>query len=363
MIKAIDFFCGAGGLTRGLLDAGINVLAGVDNDESLRQTYEHNNRPSRFVCKDIKDIDIEQLRTELGIQTSDLVLYAACTPCQPFSTLNKLKGEDNRKFLLLAFAELVKASPPDFILVENVPGLSNAYGKAIYEKFLTILGEVGFIAERTDAALLDAHNFGVPQVRKRFILISSRHNTIKLPEPTYENRPTVRDYLSKFPALKDGDESSKYRNHVARKLKGHHIRIVNAVPKNGGSRRDIKDTSILLACHQKNPNVHKDVFGRMSWDGPSPTLTCRCTDVYCGRFIHPEQDRGISLREAASLQTFADNYEFFGNFQKISRQIGNAVPVKLAEKLGNSVIDASKLLIGKTNDQFSPSDTVSTTNQ
>lgn len=360
MIKAIDFFCGAGGLTRGLLDAGIQVLAGVDNDDSLKQTYEHNNKPSRFISKSIKDIDIGQLRTELGIQTSDIVLYAACTPCQPFSTLNKLKGEDNRKFLLLAFAKLVKECPPDFILVENVPGLNNAYGKAVYEKFLATLAEVGFVPERTDAALLDAQNFGVPQVRKRFILVSSRRTAIKLPEPTSENRPTVRDYLSRFPVLKDGEESSEYRNHIARKLKEHHARIVSAVPKNGGSRRDIGDTSILLACHQKNPNVHKDVFGRMSWDGPAPTLTCRCTDVYCGRFIHPEQDRGISLREAAALQTFADTYEFFGNFQRVARQIGNAVPVKLAERLGGSIMDAAKLLTGDTDDQFPQPVTITT---
>jgi len=119
------------------------------------------------------------------------------------------------------------------------------------------------------------------------------------------------------------------------------ICIVQAVPKDGGNRRDVADFSILLRCHQKNPNVHKDVFGRMAWDAPSPTLTCRCIDVYCGRFTHPEQDRGISLREAAALQTFNDDYEFIGtSLLGVARQIGNAVPVKLSEQLGKSVIDS-----------------------
>jgi len=340
MIKAIDFFCGAGGLTRGLLNAGIEVLAGVDNDERLRETYIHNNEPSRFINSDINKIQIHELRETLGIQDSDVTLYAACTPCQPFSTLNRLQGKDKRKVLLLTFAQIVEESPPDFIIVENVPGLNNAIGKEIYKKFLRVLKKGGF----TEAAdLLDAKHFEVPQTRKRFILVASRHGSISLPEPdTNANRfATVRGSIEKYPTIADGGTSADYLNHTSRKLKPHLLRIVQAVPKDAGNRRDIADTSILLKCHQKNPNVHKDVFGRMAWDAPSPTLTCRCIDVYCGRFTHPEQDRGISLREAAALQTFDDDYEFFGtSLVGISRQIGNAVPVKLAEQLGKSVIDS-----------------------
>jgi len=282
----------------------------------LKQAYEHNNAPSQFVCSDIRDIDIKQFQADLGIKADDTVLYAACTPCQPFSTLNKLKGEDERKYLLLVFAELVKKCPPDFILVENVPGLNNAYGKVVYEKFIITLAEVGFTEQQMDSALLNAHDYGVPQTRKRFILVASQHGAIKLPKPIEGKKPVVKDYLTKYSSLSDGEESNQYHNHVARKLQPHHLRIVEAVPQNGGSRRDVKDTSILLKCHQKNPNAHKDVFGRMAWDSPAPTLTCRCTDVYCGRFIHPEQNRGISLREAAALQTFPDNYQFLVLFNK-----------------------------------------------
>lgn len=340
-IKAIDFFCGAGGLTRGLLDAGIEVLAGVDNDERLQKTYTHNNKPSRFINKDIDAIDIHELRKELKIQIEDTTLYAACTPCQPFSTLSRQNWEDDdRKSLLLTFAKIVKECPPDFILVENVPGLNNGCGKEIYEEFLEILKACEFSDPAAD--LLDSKHFEVPQTRKRFILLASRHGTISLPIPQTDPTQfvTVRKCIENYPDV-DGKEVQDYPNHVARKLKSHHKRIVEAVPKNGGSRRDVTDTSILLKCHQERPDAHRDVFGRMAWDKPAPTLTSRCTDVYSGRFTHPKHDRGISLREAAALQTFEDDYEFFGaSISGIARQIGNAVPVKLAERLGESIINS-----------------------
>ncbi len=348
-MKAIDFFCGAGGLTRGLLNVGIDVLAGVDIDARLEKTYTRNNKPSVFISQDIREVEIHQLREKLGIDGDDVTLYAACTPCQPFSTLNSLKGADSRKNLLLDFAQVVRQSPPDYILIENVPGLNNAYGKEIYEEFLKVLSECGF--SEPSAGLLDAKNYGVPQTRKRFILMASRHGTLGLPIATHGvaeqgeagtmHATTVRDYITKYPVILDGETSDAYPNHTARKLQPHHKRIVAAIPKDGGSRSDITDTSILLKCHQDNPSAHKDVFGRMSWDLPSPTLTCRCTDIYCGRFVHPEQDRGMSLREAAALQTFDDDYEFFGpSFLFLSTQIGNAVPVKFAESLGGGVLEA-----------------------
>ena len=339
MIKAIDFFCGAGGLTRGLLDAGISVVAGLDNDDRVRKTYERNNQPSRFIASDIRDVDIDALREELDIDQEEPTLYAACTPCQPFSTLNTMHAVDGRKSLLLDFVAIVEQAPPDYIIVENVPGLGNAFGKEIYDEFERTLKERGF---QIDAEMLDAKEFGLPQTRKRFILVASKHGRPHLPiRTTKEQFRTVRDSIRRFPPIGHGERSGSYKNHLARKLLPHHMRIVEAVPVNGGSRRDVADTSILLKCHQKNPEAHKDVFGRMSWDLPAPTLTCRCTDVYCGRFIHPEQHRGISLREAAALQTFADHYEFFGDsILEQARQIGNAVPVRLAKLLGDTILEA-----------------------
>lgn len=338
IIKAIDFFSGAGGLTRGLLDAGIRVLAGVDNDPALKSTYEKNNNPSKFICEDISTFDIKAFRRANNITKKDTVLYAACTPCQPFSTLNHMKGKDERKTLLLDFAKIVETAPPDFILVENVPGLNSTYGKDIYEKFSKTLKKCGF--DYISADYLDAQYFGVPQVRKRFILLASRHGEISLPKPNTKKIATVRQFIEDLRPLEDGEEYKRIANHVSRKLKPHLKKIVQAVPKDGGSRSQVKDTSILLECHKRNPKAHRDVFGRMSWDKPAPTLTCRCIDVYCGRFTHPSQDRGISLREAALLQTFPKNYKFYGAFMHISKQIGNAVPVKLAEKLGKQVLRA-----------------------
>ena len=161
--------------------------------------------------------------------------------------------------------------------------------------------------------MVDAKDCGVPQTRKRFILVASRHGQPSLPASrTGQAYATVKDAIGKYPEIGHGEEDAEYKNHVARKLHPHHLRIVEAVPTDGGNRSDVEDTSILLKCHQENPKAHKDVFGRMSWNLPAPTLTCRCTDVYCGRFIHPDQNRGISLREAAALQTFDDTYEFFG---------------------------------------------------
>lgn len=336
MIKAIDFFCGAGGLTRGLLDAGIAVVAGIDNDERLRRTYESNNAPSRFIRRDIREVDTDRLLDELEIRCADTTVYAACTPCQPFSSLNPTKSGDGEKALLLEFSRIIEQRPPDFIIVENVPGLHNAIGMDIYTKFLATLEEYGFLA---DSGLLDAKDFGVPQTRKRFILVAARHDKPRLPEPTTGDAPaTVRDAIFKYPPLAAGATSASFLNHAARFLPPHHRRIVEAVPFDGGSRNDVPDPSILLACHQRNPKAHKDVFGRMAWDEPSPTLTCRCTDVYCGRFVHPTQHRGISQREAAALQSFRDDYEFFGHsFLEKSRQIGNAVPVLLATELGVAV--------------------------
>lgn len=336
-IKCFDFFCGAGGLTRGLLDSGIQVVCGIDNDERLKDTYEKNNKPSRFEHADIADVDIMELRKRFAVGEKDVTLYAACTPCQPFSTLNQRRGADDRKQLLLQFAELVREAPPDFVLVENVPGLGNAYGREVYNRFLAALDDAGLVYR--DARKLDAQDYGVPQIRKRFLLIASKHGTISLPDADEGEPMTVRDALAGLP---DPSSAGAPPNHTARPLKPHHEKIVKAIPADGGSRSEVVDTSVLLECHRRNPGVHKDVFGRMWWDKPSPTLTCRCTDVYCGRFVHPEENRGLTLREAAALQSFPQDYEFHADSMFFAaRQVGNAVPVELARRLGVTVAAAA----------------------
>ena len=293
------------------------------------------------MCEDIKKVRIKTLRRQLGIRKEDLVLYAACTPCQPFSTLNRMNAPDDRRNLLISFGEVVKQSPPDFLLVENVPGLNTANGKKVFDHFVKTIEECGFRNRYSD--FLDAKDFGVPQVRKRFILLASRKGKL-FPPKRSPRVATVRECISKYPPLNDGDADGSFHNHVARRLPPHLKRIVLAVPKDGGSRKDVSDKSILLKCHREHPDGHKDVFGRIAWNRPGPTLTGRCTDVYCGRFTHPEQDRGISLREAAALQAFSDDYVFFGTFFHIAHQIGNAVPVKLGAELGSVLIQATRTL-------------------
>ena len=229
-ILAIDFFCGAGGLTHGLIKSGIKVLAGVDNEESLRQTYENGNKGSKFVCRDARKINIHALRRFLKITNEDNVLYTACTPCQPFSTLNQHQGEDDRKDLLLVFGKIVEQSPPDAILIENVPGLNTKYGRDIYEKFLAAIKRAGFSEENIYSDFLDANDFNVPQTRKRLILMASRHKPIKPPRKTLK-KPVVETYLKKFPEIEHGKISDEYFNHEARKLQPHLLKIVQAVPK------------------------------------------------------------------------------------------------------------------------------------
>jgi len=342
-VIAIDFFCGAGGLTRGLMNAGIKVLGGVDNDPRLKATYEHNNRPSQFICEDIKSVNIIYLLKKLGANARCPLLYTACTPCQPFSSLNRSKKRDMRESLLLQFGKLVLSHPPDYILVENVPGINgnmNALSQSrnIMSVFQKQLKEAGF--DYIVSKLINAADYGVPQERKRFILVASRHGEMKLPRQTTKLNPlTVREAISRFLKPKSATGNfPKLPNHNYRPLQPHHLQIIRAVPQDGGSRRDVKNTSLLLKCHQGRPYHHRDVFGRMYWDRPAPTLTARCTDVYCGRFTHPTANRGITLREAAAIQTFADDYEFFGTFHHCAKQIGNAVPVELAQRLGESII-------------------------
>ena len=335
-VKAIDFCCGAGGLTKGLEQAGIKVVAGLDNTWEVKETYENNNRESKFYLTRLEDAEIGRMYKEANIESGDATIYAAGTPCQPFSTLNTRKGEDRRANLLLELGKIVEERPADYLIVENVPGLNGGRGKEIYEEFRKVLEKKGY---KIQAEKLDAVNYGVPQRRKRFILVAYRHGNPCLPPGRKDIERTVKEAIGGYPALEAGEQDGTILNHEARALADHHQRIVEAIPRNGGSRKDVEDTTILLRCHQRSPNAHRDVFGRMSWEKPSPTLTARCTDVYCGRFIHPEQNRGISLREAAALQSFPDDYEFLGkSFLQKTKQIGNALPVELGKRLGEAAL-------------------------
>ncbi|APH39896.1 hypothetical protein BHR79_05165 [Methanohalophilus halophilus] len=337
---AVDLFCGAGGLTRGLLDAGIQVKKGYDIEERLKETYEKNNEGSEYHCTDIRKVSGNSLLQDIDLGNNYLLL-AGCAPCQPFSSINKSTNDkDGRKILLLEFGRLIEEVRPDLIFVENVPGLKNGKGKYVLQQFEQILKNMGYhyIYET-----LNAKEFGVPQKRKRFILLASKHGNVDLPSPTHGpkspgNRPyvTVRKAISKYPPVTAGGIYSKIPNHNAPNISEKNRMRLKQVTKDGGSRTDWSE-DLELYCH-KNHRGHTDVYGRMKWDDVAPTLTCKCTSISNGRFGHPTQTRAISVREAAAIQTFDDDYIFYGPMSVITKWVGNAVPVKFAKIFGSHFI-------------------------
>ena len=341
MIAAIDFFCGSGGLTRGLMDAGIRVIAGFDIDRRCRCTYEKNNHPARFYAKDVRALTKKDLAPLIkGIPRLDL-LFAGCAPCQSFSQQRKAETPRPDATLLVAFARLVEAFKPGQVLVENVPGLTRVAGFSAYRRFIRVLESLGYLfAEGT----LDAKYFGVPQTRRRYVLIAMRKEQPTLPERITGVRgqpfATVRDALSHYPPIAAGERHTRIPNHVAASISEKNLLRLRHTPHDGGDRRSWPD-ELTLNCHRNNNTGHTDVYGRMAWDSPAPTLTGRCHSISNGRYGHPSQDRAISLREAASLQTFRDDYIFYGSNKNVALQIGNSVPVRLAELLGRHILSLS----------------------
>lgn len=341
-MKAYDFFCGIGGLTRGLQDAGINVLAGIDLDERCRLTYEKNNPGVKFIHKDVGGIDLDDLNLSEPLPEGNDVLFAGCAPCQPFSHHRKSSRDRPETTLLGKFEHLVRLALPNYVLVENVPGIAKVRGFSTFLRFRKTLDNLGY---RHDCHILDAKYYGVPQSRRRLVLIAARSRQVSFPKGKFgiKGRPvkTVRQAIAHYPKIKAGERHSEIPNHVAAKVTELNMRRLRATPSDGGDRRSWPE-DIRLPCHGRNHTGHTDVYGRMFWDRPSPALTGRCISISNGRYGHPEQDRAISLREAAALQTFPDRYEFFGHATNIARQIGNAVPVRLAERVGKHLLYISE---------------------
>lgn len=337
-MKAFDFFCGGGGLTRGLLDAGINVIAGFDSDERYRNTYEHNNRGVRFVASDIRDVTLEKLKKLARTQSFKDVLFAGCAPCQPFSQQRRGEKRIRDARLLGEFGRLVETAKPGQILIENVPGMAKVPGFSTFRRFLHLLEDNSY---KFAFGVLNAKHFGVPQNRRRLVLIATLGTDASLPEAKYGTslRPfkTVRQAISHFPPLEAGESHPDIPNHVAASITRLNIERLRHTPHDGGDRRSWPK-KLRLECHNGDYDGHTDVYGRMALDSPAPTLTGRCHSISNGRYGHPRQDRAISLREAAALQSFPDGFRFFGSNKLIALLIGNAVPVRLAEELGRHLL-------------------------
>ena len=339
-VEAVDLFCGAGGLTAGLLQAGIVVKAGYDIESSCAFAYEHNNSGARFILKDVQQVTAE----EIAAHYSDgaIRLLAGCAPCQPFSTYNQGRDVRNDKKwpLLYAFARLIREVLPELVTMENVPDVTK---HEVYHDFVAQLRDLGY---QVWAQAVLCADYGVPQMRRRHVLLASRMGEVALLPPTHSGRHiTVREAIGHLPALKDGEQNDADTLHRCASLSDLNLRRIRA-SRPGGTWMDWPE-ELRANCHRKESgHTYQSVYGRMEWDKPAPTMTTLCYGYGNGRFGHPEQDRAISLREAAALQSFPDGYQFFDDTHRlpktneIGRMIGNAVPVGLGRAIGQGFLNS-----------------------
>jgi DNA (cytosine-5)-methyltransferase 1 len=358
-LDVIDLFCGAGGLSCGLKNAGFNIKLGIDIDKNAIITYRNNFKKAIVLQDDIKNISGSMLLKKTKIKEESNFLLAGCPPCQGFSNIGKRDANDLKNQLVFEYTRLIIETKPAFILMENVPGMSRGVGKEIFKKVVEHLTKEYHLQYDT----LNAANYGVAQLRKRLVLHGIRNDVYDklykvyprkldniLPVQTnyeyVENNSgkkrwiSVGDVLKDIPPIKAGQsyEDEKIHNHVARKLSDINLRRLDYIRKHGGSRNCLSK-ELMLECHKKKRISYSDTYGVMNINRPSPTLTSGCTSVTKGRFGHPTQNRGISVREAARLQSFDDNFVFYGGIDSMSLQIGNAVPPKLAEASGKKIIE------------------------
>ena len=341
-LMAIDFFCSAGGVTCGFMQAGIGVLGGIDIDESCRETYEKNNN-AKFLNADVSEFPPESLQEEFDIDVNqDNLIFVGCSPCQYYSNIktDKTKSEETR-LLLEDFQEFVDYYRPGYVFVENVPGL-NSNPESPLGKFKGFLEENGYVF---DDGVLNAKYFETPQNRRRYVLLATRvRNSISLPREDKSNLLSIKDAigdLDTFPPIPAGHIDNSDFKHSSSALKNQNLLRIKSTPKDGGDRRSWPQ-SLQPDCYRRHDG-HHDVYGRMAWNKPSPTITTKFNSYSNGRYGHPEQDRAISLREGATLQSFPLSYKFYSRNQgAIAKMIGNAVPPQLAKAIGEQFKEIQK---------------------
>jgi len=338
--SVVDVFCGAGGLTHGFVLEGFRVLAGIDADIACKYAYETNNCGVEFINKSIKEVtggDILALYPEGHVR-----ILVGCAPCQPYSRYTKKKKDSSHRWRLFAkFAQLICAVKPDVVLMENVPELATSRDGRLYRGVLNRLQREGYYV--TEYRHIYCPDYGIPQQRTRLVVFASRYGEVQLAPTTHtpDNYVGVRQTIGHLSPLRAGESDEEDRLHKAARLSELNLKRIRAsVP--GGTWRDWPQ-ELVAQCHKKQSGRgYASVYGRMRWDEPAPTLTAQCYGFGNGRFGHPDQDRAISLREAALLQTFPQDYEFVAAgdpvpFKALGRLIGNAVPVELGRVIARSI--------------------------
>ena len=333
---ALDLFCGAGGLSYGMKQAGVDVLAGVDVDPACRYPFKANVKAD-FYQKDVAELSIGFVRSLLGTKAPRVL--AGCAPCQPFSSYtNPVAIQEHDWQLLSKFGEMVTELLPEIVTMENVPRLERY---SVFDSFLDTLDDGGY---SYNYKVVRCASYGVPQTRRRLVLLASRLGNINLIGPTHSKGEfqTVRRAIQHLDGIAAGTESVSDPIHKSSGLSEKNLKRIRS-SKPGGTWRDW-DSGLQAACHlRKSGRTYPSVYGRMQWDELAPTLTTQFHGYGNGRFGHPTQDRAISLREGAILQTFPENYSFVPrdeavHIATVARLIGNAVPVLLGEAIGRSIV-------------------------
>jgi DNA (cytosine-5)-methyltransferase 1 len=331
---AVDLFAGCGGLTEGLRQAGFRVVGAIEVDELAVKSYRLNHPRVRIWNDDIRQVSPSALMTTLKIAKGDLHLLAGCPPCQGFSSLRTLNGKrdvrDRRNLLTDDFLRFVEALEPRAVMLENVPGLAE---RRRFRRLAATLKTMGYTVTW---AVLDAAQFGVPQRRRRLILLAARSTAIEFAAPVAKIA-TVRQAIKGLP-VPGSTEDPLHR--IIGKRSERIVDLIRAIPRDGGSRSDLPDDQ-QLECHQKCDGF-SDVYGRMSWDAVAPTITGGCLNPSKGRFLHPSQNRAITAREAALLQTFPPTYRFATDrgFYVVAEMIGNALPPEFVRRHALQVLVA-----------------------
>lgn len=337
-IKVVDLFCGIGGLSNGFFQEGFDVVAGYDNDKSCKFAYEVNNH-AKFHLADITKVTGKEINQQFG---NSLKILVGCAPCQPFSSYSfKVKTKDKDKVnLLYSFSRLIHTVKPTIVSMENVPQLMDTDKYSVFSDFCAELKKMKY---HISISIVFCPDYGIPQRRKRLVLLASKLGDITLIPKTHtaDRYITVRDVIGKLPPIQAGSADPNDPLHRARSLSLLNLQRIRHT-KIGGSWRDWPENMILDCFKRKSGKSYGSVYGRMKWDEPAPTMTTQCTGLGNGRFGHPEQDRAISLREAALFQTFPQTYKFYETEKSlhpsvICRQIGNAVPPILGKVIAKSI--------------------------